>query len=110
MVYVVDKAFFEVLATEIAELANMCREEGKPLYTPSHIEITCVLVDYNDGMGYRIVSRALIRNPKEPIYDVVTDVLGPPKEALETLHKQLTEKNKTTYDLRFKLKCNAKLN
>lgn len=104
MAYIIEKAFFEKLAIEIAELANICKEEGKPDYKPDSVEIACVLIDYKDGMGYRVVSRALLRNPKELLYDIVTDVLGPPKAALEALHKQLSEKAKNFYDFKFKLK------
>ncbi|HVI41289.1 MAG TPA: hypothetical protein VM577_11575 [Anaerovoracaceae bacterium] len=90
MAYTVDIVFFERLAKEIAELYNICQNSEQ--YDLSLIEITCVLVDYGDGAGYRIISRALIRNPNEASYDMVTDVQGSPEDALKLMIKTLKEK------------------
>lgn len=110
MPYVIEKEFFESLAKDIVELANLCQDSDKPQYSFVDVEIACVLADYNDGVGIRMISRAMLRNPKEQVYDVIADVLGSPKEALETLLKRFKDKTKHTYDLRIKSQNNSKPN
>lgn len=102
MAYTIDKIFFERLATEIVDLYNIC--QNSTLYQPSHVEIAIVLVDYKDGNGNRIVSRAMIRNPGENIYDIVTDVLGSPEDALKLLLRTLKEQAEKNFDLKYKAK------
>lgn len=102
MAYNIDKVFFEHLATEIAELYNIC--ENTNAYSTESVELASVLVDYNDGMGYRIICRALIRNPNEAQYDMVTDVQGSPEDALKLMLKTLKEKAEKNFDLKYKAK------
>ena len=102
MAYTIDIEFFERLAIEIAELYNICQTSDQ--YTASLVELTCVLVDYQDGNGYRIISRALIRNPKENSYDMVTDVQGSPEEAMKLMLRTLKDKAEKNYPVKFKAK------
>lgn len=102
MAYSIDIVFFERLAKEIADLYNIC--ENTEEYDLSLVEIACVLVEYEDGLGYRIVSRALIRNPIEAKYDMVTDVQGSPEDALNLMLKTLKLKAEKNFDLRYKIK------
>ena len=102
MAYTIDKVFFERLATEIVDLYNICQNTSR--YTISHIEITCVLIDYQDGNGYRIVSRAMIRHPVENVYEMITDVLGSPEEALKLLLRTVKDQAEKNFDLKYKVK------
>lgn len=102
MAYTVDKKFFEDLATEIAELYNICK--NTEIYKTSHVEISLILIDYDDGYGYRIISRALIRNPVKNEYDMVVDVQDSPEEALKKMLKDLKEQAEKNFDLKYKIK------
>lgn len=102
MAYSIDKQFFQRLAKEIVEIVNLGLAPDKPQYQPHNLELGCVLIDYEDGMGYRVVSRALLRNPTEDVYDLVVDVLGSPESALESMLRDVTEKAKKDYDLKLK--------
>jgi hypothetical protein len=81
---------FETLAVDIASIYNLLYDTPG-YYKPSNIEILIVLKDYDDGFGYRTISRACIRNPEEDIYDVVVDIQGQPLEALHKLHEDLLD-------------------
>lgn len=100
MIYQIDKDTFAKLAAEIADQMNLLYNSEK--YSTASVEI-CIVLSKN-GPDFNLLSRALVRNPKENYYDMVTDVMGPPVEALETLLKELREKTKSTYDLKMKAK------
>lgn len=102
MAYTIDKVFFERLAAEIVDMYNICKNTD--LYMISHVEVTCVLVDYQDGNGNRIVSRAMLRHPVENVYEMITDVLGSPEEALKLLLRTVKDQAEKNFDLKYKVK------
>ena len=102
MSYSIDKAVFERYAKEISDLANICFDT--PGYTLYHVEVCCVLADYNDGLGNRVISRALVRNPSKNIYDLVEDALGPPEDALKLMLNNLKQKAEKDFPNKYKAK------
>lgn len=87
--YSISKNVFLSLAREIAELANKI---NKLPYTAENVEICFVLMDPEHEEDCCIISRAMVRNPNELIYDFLVDVVGPPEEAFLELKSQLEEK------------------
>ncbi len=102
MVYSIDIQAFFRLGTEIAELANIAFATER--YKVDLVEICALLVDYNDGFGHRLISRALLRNATELSYDLVTDVQGTPEEALKLMIRELKEKAEKNHPLQYQVK------
>lgn len=78
---------FEEYAKDIAEMYNLIQKSSK--YSTSSIELLSTLVDYKDGKGYQIVSRGLIRNPEENVYDFLVDIIGTQMDALTELKNKI---------------------
>lgn len=79
---------YETLAVDIAVIYNLLYNTPN-YYKASNVELLVTLTDYNDGFGYRMISRACIKNPEEEIYDMAVDVQGQPLEALYKMHSEL---------------------
>lgn len=107
MAYTIDKNVLEHLAIEVADLYNICQNSQQ--FQPEHIEIHLILIDYDDGIGYRIVSRVAIRHPVENIYTMVVDVQGSPEDALNSMLKTLKEQAESDFYSKYKEKI-AKYN
>lgn len=104
MAYTIDRDNFLKLSSEIVKLLSVIEPTKK--YDISSVEITCILYDYKDGLGYRVVSRALVRNPTDNIYDEVHDFLGSPEDALKNFIEDLKERAEKDPNFNYKIKNN----
>ena len=80
------KLFFKE-ASEIAEAFNQLNDSNE--YSIPNIEIHTILSDNNDGKGYQIVSRALVRNIQTNEYIYFVDLIGSSEEALSELKNKI---------------------
>jgi len=86
---IIHQSEFETLANDISSIYNLLYDTPN-YYSPLHVQISILLMDYNDGWGYRVISRASIKNPEEEFYDMVVDIQGQPMDALRKMYEDLT--------------------